>query len=295
MFYDGAVFQLRNSRRDRYDAFDFSIRRTFAGAVMSGSWDIRGRARGSMRRWITAWKTRCSRRRCRGRLPGTLRTASTCGAGRRCRTACCRTAWISSAATPRRRTWWSTAPAFRSASWIEEGFWWARPNSPRYPDYFNINLHLERQFRALHYLWAWRFGYNNLTGNLNPNVVDNVDGLAEVPDLRRRAGARIQRTAAAAGTEVGPHAAGIRQTRTRVNWKWKVTIHMASPPIPPQLDHLITRPFSFYPPIIGIEHNEWLYRKASWSEILVVNCKSGEEIWISRRYIGEVSRVDDPV
>ena len=70
---------------------------------------------------------------------------------------------------------------------------------------------------------------------------------------------------------------------------------MASPPIPPQLDHLITRAFSFYPPIIGIEHNEWLYRKASWSEILVVNCKSSEEIWISRRYVGEVSRVDDPV
>ena len=70
---------------------------------------------------------------------------------------------------------------------------------------------------------------------------------------------------------------------------------MASPPIPPQLDHLITRAFSFYPPIVGIEHNEWLYRKASWSEILVVNCKSGEEVWISRRYIGEVSRVDDPV
>ncbi|MGD0772511.1 MAG: hypothetical protein ABSC05_06785, partial [Candidatus Solibacter sp.] len=70
---------------------------------------------------------------------------------------------------------------------------------------------------------------------------------------------------------------------------------MASPPIPPQLDHLIARPFSFYPPIIGIEHNEWLYRKASWSEIQVVNCKSGAEIWLSRRYIGEVSRVDDPV
>jgi hypothetical protein len=70
---------------------------------------------------------------------------------------------------------------------------------------------------------------------------------------------------------------------------------MASPPIPPQLDHLITRPFSFYPPIVGVEHNEWLYKKASWSEILVVNCRNGEEIWISRRYIGEVSRVDDPV
>jgi hypothetical protein len=70
---------------------------------------------------------------------------------------------------------------------------------------------------------------------------------------------------------------------------------MASPPIPPQLDHLVTRPFSFYPAIIGIEHNEWLYRKANWSEIQVVNCKSGAELWISRRFIGEVSRVDDPV
>jgi hypothetical protein len=70
---------------------------------------------------------------------------------------------------------------------------------------------------------------------------------------------------------------------------------MASPPIPPTLDHLTTRPFSFYPPIVNIEHNEWLFRKATWSEILVVNCKSGVEIWISRRLVGEVSRIDDPV
>jgi len=70
---------------------------------------------------------------------------------------------------------------------------------------------------------------------------------------------------------------------------------MASPPIPPSLDHLTTRPFSFYPPIVNIEHNEWLFRKATWSEILVVNCKSGVEVWISRRLVGEVSRVDDPV
>jgi hypothetical protein len=70
---------------------------------------------------------------------------------------------------------------------------------------------------------------------------------------------------------------------------------MASPPIPPSLDHLVTRPFSFYPPIIGIEHNEWLFRKATWSEIQVVNCKTSNEIWIPRRFIGEVSRIDDPV
>ena len=70
---------------------------------------------------------------------------------------------------------------------------------------------------------------------------------------------------------------------------------MASPPIPPSLAHLTTRPFSFYPPILNIEHNEWLFRKATWSEILVVNCKSGAEVWISRRLVGEVSRIDDPV
>jgi hypothetical protein len=70
---------------------------------------------------------------------------------------------------------------------------------------------------------------------------------------------------------------------------------MASPPIPPQLDHLLTRPFSFYPAILGIEHNEWRYLKATWSEILVVNAKSSAEIWIARRFIGELSLVDDPV
>jgi len=70
---------------------------------------------------------------------------------------------------------------------------------------------------------------------------------------------------------------------------------MASPPIPPSLEHLVTRPFSFYPAILNIEHNEWLFRKATWSEILVVNCKTGVEIWIPRRFMGEVSRIEDPV
>jgi len=58
----------------------------------------------------------------------------------------------------------------------EEGMLVGRPNSQRLPYYFDLNLHLEREFRALHYLWAWRFGYNNLTSNHNPNVVNNVIG-----------------------------------------------------------------------------------------------------------------------
>src|SRR5580704_14462966 len=70
---------------------------------------------------------------------------------------------------------------------------------------------------------------------------------------------------------------------------------MASPPIPPPFDDLANRPFSFYPPILNVEHNEWLYRKATWPEILVVNRKTGAEIWIPRRFLGEVSRIDHPV
>lgn len=70
---------------------------------------------------------------------------------------------------------------------------------------------------------------------------------------------------------------------------------MASPPIPPPLEPLVTRPFSFYPPIVGLEHNNWLFRKATWSEILVFNTNAEIEIWIPRRFLGDVSRVDDPV
>ncbi|HWQ57077.1 MAG TPA: carboxypeptidase regulatory-like domain-containing protein [Bryobacteraceae bacterium] len=55
----------------------------------------------------------------------------------------------------------------------EEGFMEGPPNSVRLPAYFSINLHFERKFRALHYLWAWRFGFNNLTNNGNPNTVNN--------------------------------------------------------------------------------------------------------------------------
>jgi len=70
---------------------------------------------------------------------------------------------------------------------------------------------------------------------------------------------------------------------------------MPIPPIPPQLEHLGNRKFSFYPPIINIERNEWTYRQATWSEILVINAETGQEVWVPRRFLGEVSRVDDPV
>lgn len=70
---------------------------------------------------------------------------------------------------------------------------------------------------------------------------------------------------------------------------------MPSPPFPPQLEHLKTRRFSFYPAILHIERNEWVFRRATWSDVLVVNCKSGEEISIPRWFLGDVSCVEDPV
>lgn len=64
---------------------------------------------------------------------------------------------------------------------------------------------------------------------------------------------------------------------------------------PTQLDQLGDRPFSFYPPILGIEHNEWIFQQGAWSEILVHNTKSLEELWVPRRFVSGVSQVDEPV
>lgn len=70
---------------------------------------------------------------------------------------------------------------------------------------------------------------------------------------------------------------------------------MASPPIPPLLGHLSARPFSFYPPILHIEHNEWIFRKATWYDLVVVNHKTGLEVSIPRSFVGEISLIDHPV
>ena len=70
---------------------------------------------------------------------------------------------------------------------------------------------------------------------------------------------------------------------------------MSVPPVPPPLEEIGNRPFAFYPAIVGIEHNEWTYRKATWSEILVVNRKSGVEIYLPRVFVGELSRIEEPL
>jgi len=69
---------------------------------------------------------------------------------------------------------------------------------------------------------------------------------------------------------------------------------MVSPPIP-LMEHLAGRPFAFYPAIRNVEHNQWFFRKATWSELLVVNSKSAAELSIPRQFVGEVSSIDEPV
>ena len=69
---------------------------------------------------------------------------------------------------------------------------------------------------------------------------------------------------------------------------------MPAPPVPPAFQELESREFSFFPAIVGIDHNLWRFRQANWSEVMVENCKTGSEIWISRRYIGEAS-TEEPI
>ncbi len=66
-------------------------------------------------------------------------------------------------------------------------------------------------------------------------------------------------------------------------------------PIVESLEDLGERPFAFYPAILNTEHNEWVLRQVNWSEIHVVNPKTGMELWVPRRYVGEFSSVDDPI
>lgn len=70
---------------------------------------------------------------------------------------------------------------------------------------------------------------------------------------------------------------------------------MSAPPNPALLEQLGKRPFAFYPPVVNVEHNEWHYVEATWSEVLVENTKSAQQIWIPRRLLGAVSRIEEPV
>ena len=70
---------------------------------------------------------------------------------------------------------------------------------------------------------------------------------------------------------------------------------MSLPAVPPPLAQLGRRRFSFHPAILNVRHNEWIYQSATWSEVLVRNTKTHDEILVPRRYLGDVSRLGAPV
>lgn len=70
---------------------------------------------------------------------------------------------------------------------------------------------------------------------------------------------------------------------------------MPGPPIPASFENLGRRPFSFYPPIVGVEHNEWILRRANWTDFQVVNTKTKAELCVPRRFVGEGALVEEPV
>lgn len=63
--------------------------------------------------------------------------------------------------------------------------------------------------------------------------------------------------------------------------------------MPSPLDCIGRRRFAFYPPIRNIDANEWVLGNGSWTEVQVVNARTGGEIWISRQYVGAVSESND--
>ena len=47
------------------------------------------------------------------------------------------------------------------------------PGSRRFPDYFSLNLQLEKRFHLFGYYWALRGGFDNITGHANPYLVNS--------------------------------------------------------------------------------------------------------------------------
>jgi hypothetical protein len=67
---------------------------------------------------------------------------------------------------------WRTGLPFSALD--EAGHVSGEPNSFRFPNYFELNVHIERRMHLWNHWWAFRLGINNLTDHSNPNLVNNV-------------------------------------------------------------------------------------------------------------------------
>ncbi len=168
----GVFYVLRNQRADRYDALEFSARRTFAGQY----------------EWVASYTY--SRARTNAVIDYSLENPIFAQQAQGPR------AWDA----PHRFLVWGWAPVpnrygpnmvrsllrelnvtylveartgFPFSVVNDERFLAGSPNQRRFPSYFNVNLMFEKKFRFFRYLWAGRFGFNNVTARNNPSVVNN--------------------------------------------------------------------------------------------------------------------------
>jgi hypothetical protein len=70
---------------------------------------------------------------------------------------------------------------------------------------------------------------------------------------------------------------------------------MENPSFTSPLDSLRGREFSFHPSIGNVPTNLWRLKDANWSEFLVENQDEAVQVWVPRRYLGEISASDRPV
>lgn len=159
----GGPFALQNVRRDRYDAVAFTLRATLHKNYTLFASYTRSRARSNAVLDFTI-DTVIFSPQAGGRLP-----------------------WDA----PNRLLSWGWLPLVRkfmlaySLDWRDGYPFFAvnenrqlvgPPDSHRFPDYFSLNVHVERRFRLGHYEFALRGGFNNITDHGNPgSVVNNVD------------------------------------------------------------------------------------------------------------------------
>ena len=154
------VLQLQNERRDRYDGLQITLRRTFKEAYSLMASYTRSSARSNVA-LETGFDDPVFSPAAGGPLP-----------------------WDA----PNRLLSWGWLPLPKkfelsySLDW-RDGYPFSTvnedqqmigaANSRRFPDYFALNLHVERRFRLLNFEWALRAGFNNLTDHRNAAVVDN--------------------------------------------------------------------------------------------------------------------------
>jgi len=159
----GGLFQLRNERRDRYDAVQISARHVFKGEYMVFASYTRSAARSNAVLDFNIDNPLFSQQ-AGGPLP-----------------------WDA----PNRFISWGWLPLVKgfnlgySLEW-RDGYPFnivnqdqrlvGPPGSRRFPAYFTLNAHVERRFRLLGFQWALRAGFNDLTNRQNPtDVINNVD------------------------------------------------------------------------------------------------------------------------